>query len=584
MPKNELKVALVKTPTGIEGFDEISHGGLPRGRTVLVTGGPGAGKTIFALQTLVNGARLRGEPGIFVAFEESPSQIVANASTFGWDLPALEKKKLFFLDAQLSPTVVRAGNFDLSGLLAALGAKAKAMQAKQIVFDGIDVLLTLLNDPVAEQREVYRVHEWLKQSGLTGLLTAKADDTQQLVAPRYGFMQYMVDCLVTLEHRYRDNVSVRSLRVAKYRGSDFLANEFPYVIGPEGIDVPRVGEADLDHPVFNERISTGISRLDDMLRGGYYRGTSILISGAPGTAKSTLSGAFAEAACRRGERVLYVSFDEEGPEITRNLKSVGIHLAPHIKSGLLKIVASRSELKSADEHLMAQQNIIRDFKPRCLIIDPISALIMAGGPTTALDVTQHLLRLANASGITVIGTSLLGGDNPETEGSALQVSTVADTWIHLSYVVRGGERNRALTIIKSRGTGHSNQVRELILSDTGVALADVYMAGGEVLMGTARWQKEQAEQVEQVRRDEQLQIRQHELSTVTEELNGRIDLLKRELEGNQAELRGLHKEKHTRELSHTEGRAELRRRRGGQAEPGSKPPRRRTKVAKGAKV
>ena len=376
-------------------------------------------------------------------------------------------------------------------------------------------------------------------------------------------MQFMVDCLVMLEHRSVERVSSRGLRIVKFRGSSFLANEVPFVIGPAGIDVPSVTELPQAPPASTERVSTGIARLDAMLRGGYFCGSSILISGTPGTAKSTLSGAFVEAAGQRGERALYLSFDEEGPEIVRNLASVNIHLAPHIKAGRLKIVNLQIDMQSADEHLLTIQTLLKAHRPQCLVIDPMSALVKAGGVGGALDVALQILRLANRAGITVVCTSLLSAQDPEFEATALPVSTVADTWIHLSYVVRGGERNRALTVVKSRGTGHSNQVRELVLSDAGVTLADVYSARGEVLMGTARWEKEQAELLEQRQREEQQRDRRRELARSAAELQSRLALLQLELESKQAELESLTRNQDQRQQDQAGQREKLLRLREG---------------------
>ena len=488
-PRADSDAPTRKSASGIEGFDAITGGGLPVARTTLVVGGPGAGKTVFALQSLVHAAFELGEPGIFVAFEESSRQIVANAATFGWDLPELEKRRLFFLDARLAPSTVQAGDFDISGILAALGAKAKEMGARRIVFDGIDVLLTLLDDPAKERREIYRLQEWLLESGLTAVITAKSSESDRSSSERYAFMQFMVDAVVSLQHRMVDRVSLRGLRVMKYRGSSFDEGEFPMVIASTGIEVATFGNADLDYEVSTERVSSGIPRLDTMLDGGYYRGSGVLISGAPGVAKTTLAGSFADAACRRGERVLYVSFDESGSQIVRNLRSVGIDLAPHRAAGLLEIYSTRTESRSSEDHLIGLKQRIAAFKPRNMVVDPLSALGKTGGHVAAVHASLRLLDYARALGITTVCTSLVA-DEPMEESTTTQISTIADTWIHLAYLIHGGERNRTLTIVKSRGMKHSNQVRELLLSKNGVTLADVFSSGGEVLVGTARWEHE----------------------------------------------------------------------------------------------
>ncbi len=563
---------LKKMPTGIEGFDEITAGGLPQGRTTLIMGGPGSGKTIFALQTLVNGALKWGEPGIFVAFEENSERIIQNAAAFGWDILKLTEARgngsplLFFLDARLSPDTMQAGTFDLASMLAIIQAKAKEMGAKRVVFDGIDVLLTLLDDPKAERREVYRLHEWLIKQNLTGIITSKMEPGDSAISPRYSFMQFMVDCLVVLHQRHEDRVSLRRISVAKYRGSGTSVNENPFAIGPSGIEVSSPGKVELEYTVSDERISTGIQRLDNMFGGGYYRGTSILISGAPGTGKTTLAGAFSEASCRRGEKTLYISFDEAAEEIVRNLSSVGIALGPFNDRGVLRIYSARTEAKSADEHLLRIEELILEHDPRCVIIDPLSAIAKAGGESSAINVAQRLIRQAKKRGITLLTTTLLDERDPLSESTPLHVSTVADTWIHLSYVAHGGERNRALTIVKSRGTKHSSQVRELILSHEGVTLSDVYAAGGLVLMGTARWQKEAEEAAERERIRFETERKRQEIETVEKEIQARMDALNREVEGRRAELAMLLREHESREKQWIERQREMVEIRGGEVD------------------
>jgi len=488
-----------KAPTGIEGFDDITHGGLPSGRTTLLIGGPGSGKTLFALRFLVHGARNCNQPGIFVAFEEHSERIIANAEGFGWNLPELQRKKLFFLDALPSPGLIQSGSFDLTGMLAMIGTKAREMGARRIVFDALDILLALLPDDATKRQEIYRLNDWLLASGLTGLITAKAgeDGARSFSLQPFGFMQFMVDCAVMLNHRVALGVSQRNLRVLKYRGSGFDENESPFVIGKGGFDVAitrTLGRMDAD--VTAERVSSGVARLDTMLGGGYYRGASVLITGFPGTAKTTLSGAFAEAACKRGERTMFFSFDSDGGEVIRNLASVGIRLGRYVKNGLLHMVSARTISGSAETLLVRIKSLAREHKSRCLVIDPVSTLAKVGNELTAHGVAERLIDWSKADGTTLVCTSLLDELNGQSEGGTpLQISTIADTWIHLNYLVQAGERNRGLSIIKSRGTAHSNQVRELILSDTGVTLADIYTAGGEVLMGTLRWEKESAERV-----------------------------------------------------------------------------------------
>ncbi len=555
---SEVSLTLGKMPTGITEFDEITGGGLPRGRTTLVVGGPGSGKTVFALQTLVNSIRLWGEPALFVAFEEYSRQIVANAASFGWDLPALQRDKLFFFDAHLSLETLTAGRFDLAGLLAGLEAKAAEMGARRIVFDSMDVLLAVLDDPSLERQETYRLRDWLAQSDLTGIITIRGEDRELGTSARYGFMQFMADCVICLSQHLEDRVSLRALRVAKYRGSSFAENEFPFIIGTVGIEVGSTGVAPPVYEVQTQRASTGIERLDHMLMGGVYRGSSLLITGAPGTSKSTLCGAFIEAACRRGERCLYVSFDEAAAEMVRNFASVNVQLRPHVESGLLRIHSAWSHGSSAQEHLTRLKRLIVEHQPRCMAVDPLSAMAKAGGSLAAQTMADRLLSLTRAAGITLYCTSLVGGDAPEAETTDIKISTIADTWIHLSYVVNAGERNRALTVIKSRGTGHSRQVRELVLSDEGITLADVYTSGGEVLMGTLRWEREDAAKVEKEKAQVELERRARELELARAEAQARMEAIKREIESIQAEGMRLETERRAFETDWRDRRDELR--------------------------
>ena len=408
--------------------------------------------------------------------------------TFGWDLPALEKNRLFFLDASLSPEVTKAGDFDLVGMLSILQAKAKEIHATIVVFDGIDVLLSLLDDPRAECRELFRIRDWLSKTGLTGIITQKVGTIE--ADQRYSFLQFMVDCVVVLRHQVVSGSAFRNLRIVKYRGSSFGGDEFPIILSEKGMQLTTRGprNSSMRSPTSEFLLAWNVSI--HMLQGGYYRGSNILISGAPGTAKSTLSGLFASAACHRGERTLYVSFDEGAAQIVRNLQSVGIQLAPHLKSGLLKMYSTRTRGPNIEDQFAALRAQVLAHNPTCLVIDPLSALSTKLAHLASADAAQHFLDFLKVEGITVVNTSLLEGINTD-EATATGISTIADTWIHLSYVVHDGERNRALTIVKSRGTGHSNQVRELTLSDQGVTLTDVFIAQGKVLMGVARWEWEQ---------------------------------------------------------------------------------------------
>ena len=486
-----------KAPTGLQGFDEITRGGLPAGRTTLLLGGPGSGKTIFAMQFLVHGALECGEPGIFVGFEESPASLLVNFEPFGWGLDALQPDKLYLMDARPPIDLIQSGTFDLRGMLAALGELIRRMGAKRIVFDALDIMLAMLPDTASKRQEIYRLNDWLLRLAVTGLITAKSggDELSSVGMQQFGFMQFMVDCAVILNHVISDGVSQRNLRVQKYRGSAFDENESPFIIGQKGLVVAGVRPLGRDTAeVTDERLSSGIERLDTMLGGGYFRGASILITGRPGTAKSTLGGAFVAAACRRGEPSMFVSFDSDRREMVRNLGSVGIALGEYVDSGLLRIVSVRTVSGSAETYLVRIRLLAAECGARTLVIDPVSTFFRSSNRLTAQRIAERLIDWAKSEGITLLCTSLVddvGGKS--SAGSTLHISTLADTWIHLTYLLEAGERNRGLAIMKSRGTAHSNQVRELLLGASGITLADAYTSGGKVLMGTQRWDKERAD-------------------------------------------------------------------------------------------
>jgi circadian clock protein KaiC len=542
---------------------------LPRGRTTLLVGGPGSGKTIFSLQFLVNGARLYREPGIFVAFEETSKRIVANAQSFDWHLAELLPKKLLFVDAQPKPDLVQSGDFDLCGMLAGLEAQAHQTKARRIVFDALDIVLALLPDLAARRREIYRLHEWLLARELTCVISLKAatDEPSSLGQHPNGFMQFMVDCSVILNHTVVMGVSQRNLRVQKYRGSSFDENELPFVIGSSGLDVAIVrllGRIDAD--VTNERVTSGVKRLDTMLGGGYYRAACVLITGFPGTAKTTLSGAFAEAACRRGERTVFVSFDSDGTEVVRNLSSVGIRLDRYIKSGLLRMVSARTITGSAEICLVRIKAFSEAHRARCLVIDPVSALSKSGNELTAHGVAERLIDWSKAGRITLVCTSLLNEIAEQNEDdTSLHISSLADTWIHLNYLVQAGERNRGMSIIKSRGTAHSNQVRELILSNAGVTLADIFTAGGEVLMGTMRWEKESAERVANEVAEVAGKLKHLTLDAQQAELEVRLKAVQTELVAKQVERTLLARTTASRKKAILRGRVQMGELRGGDA-------------------
>lgn len=467
---------ITKSPTGIPGFDDISMGGLPTGRTTLLTGGPGTGKTVFALQVLVNAARERGEPGIFVAFEQDPVTVRSDAASFDWELDTLPEGALTFIDARPNLATVRVGEFDIGGMLALLEVQIRAVGARMVVFDGIDVLLAQMGDAEVIRRELYRLQDWLEQEGMTALITSKTtiSDPRFVGVPSLEFLQYMVACSILLNHDIVEDVSQRNLRIVKYRGSGFHGNVVPFLIGVDGLDVTAIHPPRPTHvQLLSERLPSGVAGVDAMLSGGYFRTACMLLTGLPGTGKTTLCGAFVAAACARGERAVFVSFVSREEEIIKNLKSVLIDLEPFVESGMLRFVTTRASIGSAETHMRSIRTIARDHEATCIVIDPMSALTSFVNTRPSPGVTERLIDWAKDEGSTLVCTGLLGDPEDLEEPPALQIATIADTWIHLNNSVHGDVRRRDMAVIKSRGTGHSREVRGFAISDTGLHLTEI---------------------------------------------------------------------------------------------------------------
>ncbi len=524
-----------KRPTGIPGFDEITGGGLPEGRLTTLIGSPGAGKTVFSLQGLVNRAKTRGETGIFVTFEEPITSIRQNMASFQWDFEALANGKIRFVDARIPPETALLGDFDLSGLLASLSAVAAETGARDIVFDGIDMVVGMLRDEHLERRELMRMDAWIRQCGFSALITTKAMASRARDQVRGELLEYLTDCVVVLDRVSTTTCVSRTLRVDKFRGSDFVSNPFPVVMNKDGFDVVMLKGARSTPPAFEDRVSTGVARLDTLLGGGYLRGRSILVSGAPGTSKTSLAASFVSAACARGEMALVVSFDESGARIIANMRSIGLDLAPFVEAGLLRFESLLSNSQGPEAHFVAFLNALKAHPAGFIVIDPISSFLKGGHPF-AEKICETLLDHAKGLGITILCTSLLEKAEGVSEISASQVSTIADTWIHVSYVAHEGERNRALTIIKARGTNHSNQVRELILDESGINLADVYVAEGKVLMGSARAQREAEDKRAAFRARVDAQNRHLTLDRELAELQARVASATLEFESKKREV------------------------------------------------
>ncbi|MDP9902483.1 circadian clock protein KaiC [Variovorax ginsengisoli] len=542
-----------KIRTGIPGFDRMTFGGLPQGRVSAVIGAAGAGKTVFAMQTLVNIVRTTGGVGVFVSFEQTIQGVISDLSSFDWDaMQLVDGGRLLVVDGRPQADVLHSGAFDLIGLLAMVEGAASPGAPVCVVFDGIDALLSLLGSPTAQRAELLRLQEHVSKLNATMLLTVKA-----MTAMGQGFEEialYMADCVVELTRDAQGDMSSRSMRIQKYRSSSHAQSKVPFVMTAQGIEVESMDVEAWTSPVSTERLSVGIEQLDAMLRGGIFRGSSTLLSGAPGTAKTTLGTRFIDAACRRAERALCICFDESPQEIVRNVASVGTLLAPHIASGLLQMHGPADHAVGADELVHEIMVHIRRHQPRHLMVDPVSVFTNS---TNSRSAVQRLVKFCKREGITVVMTSLLERSAGETESSRSYVSSLCDNWIHLSYLVQGGERNRALTVVKSRGTAHSNQVGELLLGDDGVTLADVYVEDGAVLMGSLRWQKERANQqaLQETRNAADDAYREAEHSV--EDLSRRLAYLQGELLGKQQELVRLRSRAASAEAQETSRREQM---------------------------
>lgn len=529
---------LPKTPTGIQGFDEITAGGLPKGRASLVCGAAGCGKTLFGMEFLVHGAALHGEPGVFIAFEESTDELVENVASLGFDVPGLiADKKLAVDHIHVDRNdLAEAGEYDLDGLFLRIGYAVDAIGAKRIVLDTIEVLFSALSNEVILRAEIQRLFRWLKDRGLTAVITAE----RGLGAlTRQGLEEYVSDCVILLDQRIDHQISTRRLRVVKYRGSAHGTNEYPFLISTTGFCVLPITSLSLDHPVSTDRVSTGVTRLDAMLGGGgIYRGSSVLISGTAGAGKTSLAAHAAEASAARGERCLYFAFEESPAQIMRNMRSVGIDLAGAEERGLLRFHASRPTLYGLETHLATMHREIRAYKPRLVIVDPVTNLISSGSDQEVSAMLMRLIDFLKGEQITAVFTSLTAGDEA-IEQTAVGISSLMDTWLLVRFIEGGGERNRGLYILKSRGMPHSNQVREFVLTDRGVELLDVYVGPSGVLTGSARYAQEAKERADELQRQQEFESRKRQLERRRAAVEAQITALRAEFETEEEELRRL---------------------------------------------
>ena len=545
---------LPKTPTGIKGLDDLTFGGLPAGRPSLLCGAAGCGKTLFSMTFLFNGATLYGEPGVFMSFEERPKDLEDNVASLGFDVAELIKAKKLSIDhIHIERSEIQeSGEYDLEGLFVRLGYAIDAIGAKRVVLDTIEALFSGLQDSAILRAELRRLFAWLKDKGVTAIITAERGEGQ---LTRFGIEEYVSDCVILLDNRVEEQITTRRLRVVKYRGSAHGTNEYPFLIDDEGISVLPITSAGLRHTIHNEAVSTGVADLDAMLGiGGFFRGSSVLISGLAGTGKSTFGASFVEAACKRGERCLYFAFEESSDQIVRNMSSVGINLKKFKENGLLRFEAARPSLYGFEMHLARMNRDIERFDPAVLVVDPISAF---RGPSIEIHAT--LVRLADickARGITAVFTSLSSVGDQMTE-SERSVSSLMDTWISLSDIEANGERNRVLYILKSRGMNHSKQLREYQLTQNGMHFIEAYVGPAGVLTGTARLAQEAKERESDLLRQQSTEKLRRELIRKREASERRIAELQADLSREEEEVETIIRQEEKREAMLGMSRSEM---------------------------
>jgi circadian clock protein KaiC len=520
---------LAKVPSGIMGLDEITHGGLPKGRPTLICGGPGCGKSLMGIEFLVRGATQYGEPGVLMTFEETQDDIKKNVASLGFDLDQLINDKKIIVDYVKvdRQEIDENGEYDLEGLFIRLNYAIRTIGAKRVMLDTVESLFAGLSNEAILRAELRRLFYWLKEQGMTTVITGERGEGN---LTRQGLEEYVSDCVILLDHRILNQMSTRRLRVVKYRGSTHGTNEYPFLIDEKGISVLPITSTGLNHPAMDERVSSGVPRLDAMLGGdGFYRGSSILVTGTAGTGKSTLAAHFAAATCRRGERCLYFAFEESQDQIIRNMRTVGLDLEPCVKKGLLHFFAARPSLHGLEMHLAVMHKHVRELKPRAVVIDPISNFATAGEER---DVHAMLIRLVDflkMEGITTFFTNLTSG-NMAREVTDMGISSVMDSWILVRDIELGGERNRGIYVLKSRGMAHSNQIREFVITKHGLDLIDVYTGAEGVLTGSARLAQEAKERADKMVRDQEMQRRQDELDRKRAALDAKVAAIRAEYE------------------------------------------------------
>jgi len=553
---------LEKSPTGIAGFDEVTNGGVPKGRPTIVCGGPGCGKTMFAAEFLVRGATEFNEPGVLMTFEETSEEMSKNVASLGFDLKKLTAKKKMVLEyVRIEPAEIQeTGEYDLEGLFIRLQHAVKAVGAKRVVLDTVEAIFSGFSNTGMLRAEIRRLFRWLKDHGLTTVVTAEKGEGS---LTRYGLEEYVSDCVIFLDHRVTDQISTRRMRVVKYRGASHVADEIPFLIDERGFSVMPSSSMKLDHAVSNERISSGVKDLDDMLEGkGFYRGSSVLVSGTAGTGKSSLAAHFAEETCRNGERCLYVALEESPAQAMRNMRSIGLDLEKQVRKGLLRFEAWRPTQSGLEMHLLHIHKLVQQHKPAAVIIDPLTSL-MVSSTDQLHSVLMRLIDFLKTQQITGFFTALTAGRNKEIEETDVGISSLIDTWIFARDVELNGERNRCIHVLKSRGMANSNQIREFLMSKEGIRLVPVYVGSGAVLTGSARATQEARERAESLLRQQTAEEQQRVLSDKRKALDAQIAELRSQFAQEEARVTLVRDQEEQRERELSQGMLEMVNHRGG---------------------
>jgi circadian clock protein KaiC len=548
--------SIEKATTGIAGLDELTGGGFPKGRTALVCGGAGCGKTLLSMTFLVRGVTEFGESGLFVSFEETDEDLAKNVASLGFDLADLIARRQLHMDHVRveRSEIEETGEYDLEGLFVRLGYAIDMIGAKRVVLDTIEALFGGLSNTAILRSELRRLFAWLKGKGVTSIVTAERGEN---TLTRHGLEEYVSDCVILLDHRVNDQISTRRLRVVKYRGSPHGTNEYPFLIDDKGISVMPVTSASLNHEVSDERVSSGVPDLDDMLTGGgFFRGSSVLVSGMAGSGKSSIAAQFTNEACRRGERCLYFAFEEAPSQIVRNMRSIGIDLEPWVTQGVLHFSAARPSLFGLEMHLATMHREMERFRPTAVVIDPVSSLLSAGQQQEVQAMAVRLVDFLKAQRITSLFTNLTHG-RIEQAVTEINISSLIDTWLLLLNTESNGEYNRQLYLIKSRGMAHSNQVREFHLTDNGIRLREAYVGPGGVLTGSARLSQEARETAAHQERREDIERTMRTLERRRRQFEAQLAVLRTEFETEEEEFHKRLEQAHGREYRLDEEKREM---------------------------